>query len=366
MNILIVSTVSYSLNGIANVIKNLYRNDKFSNKKISFLFPDNNNKEMIHDLENYGYKVYQFARYQKGIIQYYHYLENLIKKEKFDIVHIHGNSHAMIVELLAATVGGCKIRICHSHNTTCNNVLLHKLLKPVFDMLCTDRMACGKQAGEWMYGKKQFTIVHNGIITERFKYRPEKRDYIRKKYNISSDELLLGNVGGLNEQKNQTVLLDIVKKISIQRKCKCMIIGTGEKQQELEEKVRKLNIDENVIFCGGVSNVEEYLNAIDIIVMPSLYEGLPLALIEEQANGLTCVISGVITKEADKSGNIIYIKDINNINEWIKKILEIPFQIDREYKSKNAISQIIKSGYSIDEEIQNLYNYYIQIIHNRR
>lgn len=358
MNILVISTVRYRSNGISNVIRNIYLNDTFKEDDISFLFPGDNDAAMVEELEQKGFKVYQFPRYEQGTLAYFRYVKKLVKKDNIEIVHVHGNSHALIVELLASKMGGCKIRICHSHNTTCNNTVMHKVLAPFFNILCTERLACGKAAGRWMYGNKPFQIINNGINTEKFRFSNKDRNLIRKQYGITENEIVIGHVGNLNIQKNQKFLIDVVKEIIKYQPCKCMLVGEGDKLSELQEQVKILNLTEFVIFCGVTNNVPAFLSAMDIIVMPSLYEGLPLALIEEQANGLICYVSDCITREANVTGNVNFISIEKREKVWADTIINGLHNYNRANTSDEAIRIICKKGYSINHEAKKLKQVY--------
>ena len=359
MKILIISTVRYRYNGISNVINNLYKNETFSREEVSFLFPSDSDSLMIAELENMGFQVYQYPRYEKNIFKYYKFVKKIVREKRIELVHIHGNSHMLITELLASMLGGCKVRICHSHNTTCNNIRIHKLLLPIFNLLCTDRFACGRDAGIWMYGKKDFYIINNGIDTGKFSFSQCNRNLIRKELNIDADKFVIGHVGNLNKQKNQTLLLDIMNALLIKKDCECILVGEGEERIVLEEKCQKLGIENLVHFCGATRNVAAYLSAMDMIIMPSLYEGLPLALIEEQANGLPCIVSNVITREVNKSGNVYFVKNMNDINQWIELIINKSGNIQcRQSVSEDSIKRIVESGYDINTEVLKIYNYY--------
>lgn len=371
MNILVISTVRYRFNGIANVIRNLYLDDVFKGDDISFLFPADNDATMIAELGEKGFRTYEFPRYEKGAISYFRYVRNLVNTNNIDIVHIHGNSHALLIELIASLAGRCKIRICHSHNTTCNNVLMHKLLEPIFNILCTDRFACGEDAGRWMYGNKQFQIINNGINTEKFRFNEENRTHIRKQYGITDDEIVIGHVGNLNTQKNQTFLLDIMSKLNNIEKYKLMLVGEGEKRAELERKTLRLGLNHHVIFVGATQEVPAYLSAMDAIVMPSLYEGLPLSLVEEQANGLTCFVSNNITREVNISGNLHFVYDTTDTEFWVKAVsnFHIHNNRNRAMISDLAINAIKVSGYDIESEVTKLHDYYsdrVKIKHGKK
>ncbi len=358
MNILVISTVSYRANGIANVIRNLYVNDTFHNENMFFLFPLDNDESMISDLKNSGYKVFEFPRNKKNTIQYFCQVYHMVKSNHIQIVHIHGNSHSVTIELLASFLAGCKIRICHSHNTTCTHKAIHRLLTPAFGLLCTDRFACGEEAGRWMYGNKEFRVVKNGIDTERFRYRENDRERVRFQYKIGEDEFIIGHIGNLNRQKNQAFLIELIADINLNRACKCLLVGEGENKDDLEKMVKDLGLEEKVFFCGTTKDVPAYLSAIDVIVMPSLYEGLPLSLIEAQASGLDCVVSGVITKEVNLTGKVYYVNNLNSKEDWLKEIEGKDIKKDRNKYSQNAINIIRSSGYDIKAEVQELYEYY--------
>ena len=349
MNILVISTVRYRSNGISNVIRNIYLNDTFKEDDISFLFPGDNDAAMVEELEQKGFKVYQFPRYEQGTLAYFRYVKKLVKKYNIELVHVHGNSHALIVELLASKMGGCKIRICHSHNTTCNNTVMHKVLAPFFNILCTERLACGEAAGRWMYGNKPFQIINNGINTEKFRFNEEDRIRIRKQYGITDNEIVIGHVGNLNIQKNQTVLLDVMSKLNNIEKFKLLLVGEGQKRAELEEKTLRLGLNNRVIFVGATEEVPAYLSAMDVIAMPSLYEGLPLSLIEEQANGLTCIVSDNITREVNKTG-LIKFASLDDLSMWTNELECVQLDSDRTTTSRKAITRIIEAGYCIENE----------------
>lgn len=365
MNILVISTVRYRSNGISNVIRNLFRDESFHNEKLFFLFPADNDSAMIKELEEYGYTVYSFPRYEKGGIAYLNYVREIVSKDAIEIVHIHGNSHALILELLGSVLGGCKVRICHSHNTTCNNLFMHKVLAPFFYMLCTGRFACGQEAGKWMFGKKAFKVINNGIRTERFLYSEEDGKRIRERYHIDEQEFVIGHVGNLNVQKNQTVLLDIMAELVKRCSCRCMLVGEGEKRISLEEKAKQLGISENVIFCGATNEVPGHLSAINMIVMPSLYEGLPLSLIEEQASGLPCIVADTITSEVDKTG-LVQFCPLDNIQTWVDTILYQKERMkNRREMSAKAIQKIIDCNYDVQHEISELFESYQSMLIKR-
>lgn len=357
MKILVINTVPTDKNGITNVIFNYLNaiDDDISIDYVAINTPDNNYKNI---LEKRGATLYSLNR--RNVLGYISSLAKIIKKKKYDAVHIHGNSHTMVLELLAARLGGCKVRITHSHNTTCNSLALHKLLTPLFNSLYTYGLACGKEAGIWQYGNRPFKIINNGVDTNSFAFNSDVRIKIRQKLGLTDDQILIGNVGHFwGKVKNQSFLVDVFTElVKRDNNYYLVLIGDGAMRPEIEKKVDSLGLKDKVTFTGNINNVSDYLNAIDIIVMPSLFEGLPLTLVEQQANGLQCIVSNTITKEADKTGNLRFISLNAPISEWVQAIENCNCKQGREQRSQNAVDDIAKAGYSIQTETKNLVGFY--------
>lgn len=362
MKILLVSTVPVCKNGITNVIYNYIKAMNCEGIRFDLVannFPDSIYKELV---KSKGGKLYHIGKFPH-IYVYVWKLSRLIRNNKYDIVHIHGNSHTVCVELLAAFLGGCKTRIVHAHNTYCKSLFVHKLLAFPFRMLCTHGMACGKEAGVFMFGKYDFTVMNNGVDTIKYAYDDAMRRSVRNSLQLTDDSIVVGHVGMFNEAKNHAFLVDVFDKLSKRNSNSHLVmIGDGALRNEIEHKVAGLGLNDKVTFTGNIDNVYEYLNAIDVIVMPSLHEGLPLSLIEQQANGLQCICSANITEEADKTGNLCFISLDAPVLEWVTAIEYSNCKQMREQRSKNAIIAIAKAGYSIHEEAKKLKEYYINVI----
>lgn len=361
MKILLINTVPTEKNGITNVMFNYLTAitaDGMTFDLISLNQPDD---YYVQEIENKGGHVFVLPRLD-GVFRYWKMLCNLIRKNQYDAVHIHGNSHTTILELTAAAIAGCNKRIVHAHNTTCNCVLVHKMLSPLFQLLCTHRLACGYAAGKWMFGNKPFLVINNGVEPEKYRFNINCRKSIRNRLNIKDDEVLIGHVGLFNKQKNHTFLIDIFNLLySIHKEYKLCLLGDGPNLKNIKNKVSEFNLQDVVIFEGAVTNVTEYLSAFDLIVMPSLYEGLPLSLIEQQANGLRCIVSDTVTSEADKTGNLSFLSLKAPLEDWVQEIIKHNAK-DREDISNNAIRNITIAGYNINEEAKKLKDIYLHLI----
>ncbi len=363
MNILVINTCPMGPDGITNVIKNLFNAMDKSDMHIDLLAINEPVENVRLMFENAGGKVYVVPRSMSNPIAYLNKLIRLIRHGAYDIVHAHGNSATLVLEMMAAWVAGCRVRIAHSHNTTCKHMIAHKLLSPLFKILCTHSLACGNAAGRWLFGKKEFVVVNNGIQTTRFAFNQEKRINIRQTLGIGSDTKLIGHVGSFNEQKNQRYLIEILEKL--EGEYKLLLLGKGHLRESIEQEVQARGLSDRVIFGGVTDRVEDYLCAFDLLVMPSLYEGLPLSLIEAQASGLKCIVSDNITREADKSGNMTFLRLEAGAESWAQTVRTMDVSVDREELSRMAIEKIRENGYDIRTEAEKLKKYYLNAVEKR-
>lgn len=340
MKILVINTVPTDKNGITNVIFNYL---KAMGNDVAFDYVAINNPDAfyVNFLEEKGATLYSLKR--KNVLRYIWSLCKIIKQNNYDAIHVHGNSHTVVLELLAAKLAGCKVRIIHAHSTGCNSVALHKLLAGLFDSLCTDCLACGEEAGKFMFGNKPFKIINNGVDVEKFSFNNKAREAFRVKLALTETDILIGHVGYFMPVKNQSFLVDVFAELAKRdSRYHLVLIGDGAMRTEIEQKVESLGLTNKVTFTGNIDNVSEFLNAIDIIIMPSLYEGLPLTLVEQQANGLQCVVSDTITSEADKTGNLRFLSLQAPISDWVHTIENSHCMQDREQRSKDASSLLKK------------------------
>lgn len=368
MRILLINTVPTEKNGITNVMFNYLRAMNTDEMVFDFVSLNQPDDYYVHEVERKGGQVFVIPRLE-GVFKYWNSLRNLICKNNYDVVHIHGNSHTTILELTAANAAGCVVRMVHAHNTTCTHVVVHRLLTPVFNHLYTYGLACGEDAGRFMFGKKPFTVINNGVDTDKFAFRPEKRQMVRKQYGFEGCKVI-GHVGYFSKAKNHQWIIEVFRSLlEADKDYRLLLIGDGELRGDIEEKAKYYGILNRITFTGIIENVDEVLNAMDIVLMPSLFEGLPLTLIEQQANGLQCVCSDAITTEADKTGNLRFISLDKSAEEWASEVDSF-LQIEgRELRSRNAIEKIRESRYSIQEEadqLQSLYKRLISISNNNK
>lgn len=192
MKVLIVNTNPTNYEGVTNVIFNLLENINRPEIQFGYVSINNPNKEFINRLNNINCNLYVVPRKIKKINTYIRTLSKIARN--YDIIHVHGNSATLAIDLLAAKIGDIRYRLAHSHNTSCKMVIADKLLRPLFYTLCNKRLACGYDAGKWLYGNRPFDIIQNGINTSRFRFNQIKRDEIRKVLGWE-DKIIIGHVG---------------------------------------------------------------------------------------------------------------------------------------------------------------------------
>lgn len=215
------------------------------------------------------------------------------------------------------------MRIFHAHNSIFDGSLRDKLLsrinrKKVLS-LSTNLWACSKSAGEYFFKKRNYTIIYNAINFDYYRYSIKDRFDIRKELNIPVNYKVFGTIGRLTNQKNQKRLIELfnIYLKNVSDSAALIIIGEGELKNSLTDLINQFGISDKVFLLGNKQDVNRYLSSFDVFVMTSLYEGLPMVLVEAQANGLPCLLSKNISSE----GNFIlenkYI-DIENTDDWLK------------------------------------------------
>lgn len=360
MKILIINTVNTGRNGITNVIFNLL---KFSsNKNVQFDYISiNNNRDGYQDLiESQNGHFFIIKRREVGVYQYLTELIKTIKTEQYDIVHIHGNSHTLFLELLASKIGGAKRTIIHSHASDSKFRNLHRFLSIPFFSLLDLKIACSDKAGKWMFGKREFLLLKNGINTKKYKYSEDDRKRKREQLGISDQTKVLCHVGMFDDNKNQTFIIKIIEVLN-EENVSLILVGDGIRKETVELLTKEVNVVNKVYFAGNVDDVNMYLSAADIFLLPSHYEGFPMSLIEAQASGLYCIVSDTVTRSVDITGNVSFMNISESPLDWGKAIMNIQVG-NRGSRSDSACEQIISKGYDIQQISNNLLDMYCYAI----
>lgn len=296
-----------NLAGTEMVIMNWYRHIDRTKLQFDFSVNQSYSTPLVTEIKNMGGHIFIISpatginnRF-KRIICLYKLLKN---QGPYDVFHTHSHFNAGF-DCLAAFLAGVPKRFTISHMADGSEKLTyrHLLLRPFYRLLIalfsTNRLAVSQDAGHTLYGKHlSFRMIHNGIDLTKFAYNPSVRVKKRRELNLDN-KLIIGHVGRFMEQKNHMFLIDIFCEIYKQNPTAHLILlGTGELEEKIREKVKRLGIAHAVTFMGSQRNVADFYQAFDAFLFPSLYEGLGIVAIEAQASGLPCFMSDVIPKEA--------------------------------------------------------------------
>ena len=360
-------TEMLSAAGIESFIMNVYRNIDRERVQFDFLVL-RNEKEFYDDeiLRLRGKKYFVYSKIKNTwlrVLDESRQIEVFLKDHNYKIVHIHYTTPLRAPYLLAAKRAGVPIRIYHAHSAAVSGksklkLYIYEYYRKKTMEWGTEWFACSKAAAKWifpeeLFGSGKVKIIYNGIDTNRFKYDKFKRNMIREQLGLNCAYTLI-NTGRFSEQKNQSFLLKVNK--DLKQKCpniKLLFLGEGKLQGEIKEKAKQMGVYTDILFLGVKKNVEDYLSAADFYVMPSRYDGLPVAAIEAQCSGLPSIMSTNITDEVALTDHIEFISLDEKISEWSNKILK--------YKNflREDNSQIIaKNGYDIKTVAKWIEGYY--------
>ncbi len=360
MNILCINTNGLHNDGITNSILNYYSHMNKEDMNIDILQTKDVDPSTRTQFENASLNLV-FTEYRNRPIRYLIKTAKLIKQKKYDIVHIHGSSALLSLDLAAAKLGGCRVRIAHSRNTTCNHKVLDKLLRPLFIRLCNVRFACGEDAGRWLFGKRNFRVIKNGKDLEQFSFHPETRAKIRDKYGWTG-KIVIGHVGNFNYQKNHEFLIQVFSELhKIKDDYQLVLMGSGtDYQTKAMSLVKKSGLEDRVLFMGSVNNVPELLQAMDLMLLPSRFEGLPNVVLEWQAVGLPAIISDKVTHECEVTDLLTYLPIDQGVDCWVDHIVKMHFP-DREKASSHACAALKKNGFDIEKNSEILRTLYMKL-----
>ena len=353
--------------GVESVVMNYYKN--IDREKVQFDFiVDKDSMYVPRDIiENLGGKVYIIPPYQH-LFSYMKSLIKLFKENKYKVVHSHINSLS-IFPLCAAKIANVKIRIAHSHSSAGSKELKRNIIKyilrPFSKVFPTDFLACSEFAGRWLFGEKfmnssKVKVLNNAIDTSKFSYNTEIRENIRKQEGLE-DKFVIGHVGRFVNQKNHSFLIKIFNEIhKLDKNSVLILLGDGPLRKSIEAEVKSLKIEDSVKFLGIKENVNEYMQAMDVFLLPSFYEGLPVVGVEAQTAGLSCIFSTNVTDEAKLTDNTIYL----NLDAGEKAWAEIALKY-KDLPRKNTDPIIIEKGFDIKNEAKKLENYYLKLVEER-
>lgn len=346
--------------GIETMLMNYYRHIDRDAIQFDFLTHRDYRSDYDDEIESLGGVIYHlpnlnpFSKFYKNALRCFFTAHN-----EYRIVHVHQDCLSSVI-LKVAKQCNIPVRIAHSHSNSQNKDLKYPiklLFKQFIPKYATHLMACSEEAGRWMFGKNdEFTVLNNAIDASVYSYETEKRESVRKSFNIHKDTLVLAHVGRFSYPKNHSFIIDIFRQVSNQRNAKLLLVGDGKLRIEIEEKVKNLGLQSRVIFAGVRSDVADILQGMDVFVFPSNYEGLPVTIIEAQAAGLPCFISDKVPIECKKTDLVQQIPLSAGAEKWANAITSC------NKERKNRYEEIKESGFDIVENAKWLEDYYLEKI----
>lgn len=313
---------SANLGGVEVFIKNLIMNSSISH---DIVVTTEDKVPFEDELSSRGTKFIRIPPRRDNFIAYKKNIDNLLKAhQEYNIIHCHINTASIIEPIIVSKSNGRKT-ICHSHNSNAAfgkiSKVLHHINRKRLNKIADVKLACSKMAGEFMF-ENDFTVIPNGIETNKFLYNELYRKELREEFEISEDEFAILHVGILSPIKNQIFLLDCFAKIiQFKPQARLVLVGVGEMMQELKEKAEALGIINKVVFAGRRTDVYKFYSMADVFVMPSLFEGFPVTLVEAQASGLKCIVSDNISKETDICNCVNFLS--LDIDKWTDMIINL-------------------------------------------
>lgn len=342
--------------GVQSFIMNVYKNIDRSKVEFDFLVHYKEDQFYDEEIEKNGGKIYKLSvREDYNLFKYLKELDSFFKTHHYDVVHGHMDTLGYFY-LKYAKKYNVPIRIAHAHNDYVQNGLKkipRLLMIKLYGMKANYKFACSQKSGEFMFGKN-FRVFRNGIDSQKFAYNEEIRNKVRKQLNLD-DKFVMGNVGRLHIAKNQEFILKIMKELKQEiPNLFLILIGDGELETYLKSKIKEYNLENNVLMLKKRSDINELYQAMDVFLLPSLFEGIPLVGVEAQAAGLPCIFSNKVNDKLAITNNCSFLS-LDNIEEWKKKIVELKSNFVRN----NTKDYIVSAGYDSNSVAKSLEDFYL-------
>lgn len=358
------------IGGAETVAMNIYRYIDRKKFEFHYLVYGDAIGEYEEEVVRLGGRVIHINYSSHKIDKFKEDLDKVFKENgPYDIVHAHMMFHNGIV-LGIAKKNDVPVRISHAHSTNDGanrNCVRDYALRWIYDFYSLLKIrknanvyiACGREAGCYLYGRTFFekngVVIKNGIDTDKYRFNENKRNIIREKFGLTNRHVY-SCIGHFEAVKNHRFLIDIFYNIYKHDKLAYLVLlGDGKLRKEIEAICAERKINESVLFMGNVNNVDEWLQAIDFLLMPSLYEGIPVTLIEAQAVGVKCFASDRISEEVDYTNTIKFLP-LEDEQAWVDIVNE-----DSEYKRGNNRRVTIDSGYDVKHNVSTIQQLYLEM-----
>lgn len=311
--------------GVESVVMNYYRHIDRSKVQFDFVIDGYGTSILDEEIARLGGKVYKVEPYKSNVFKYMEQIYKIVKMGHYTIVHSHMNTLA-IFGLFAAWLAGAKVRIAHNHATSDisegKRYWMKMLLRPLNRFFANKYCACSQVAGKWMFGKlDNVKIIKNAFDIDAWSYNECVRNRWRSKLNLN-DKFVLGHVGRFEQAKNHMFLLDVFAELKrSSNNSVLMLVGDGSLRKQIENRVKCLGIEKDVLILGLRADANELMQAMDVLIIPSFFEGLSMVAIEGQAASLPIIASMGVPQETDVTNGIVFLPLAEGQKKWSEKIL---------------------------------------------
>lgn len=348
--------------GLETMIMNYYRHMDRTKVQFDFLVHRSFRAEYDDEIESLGGRIFRLPRLIPWSPSYTRALDTFFKNHpEYTIVHVHQDCLSSVA-LRIAEKNGITVRIAHSHSSSQDRNIKYFIklyYKSKIPRYATELFACGKDAGDWMFGGASYRIVNNAIDTRLYTYDPKRCKQVRSELGIPHEAFVVGHVGRFNTVKNHMYLVDVFAEIKKKAPdAFLLLVGEGDLRKEVEAKVERLGLTECVYFTGVRADVADLMQAMDCFVFPSLYEGVPLTLIEAQASGMLSLVSTGVPVECDKTGLVKRLSLQDSAETWAEQVLKFNHAPRIDTREK-----LVQAGYDIETGSAWLQQFYLNRVH---
>lgn len=352
--------------GITAVITNYLKHFDWKRMQVDLLVFDDSEQDVMDSYKKLGANIYFMPRLGlTNLFGFKKFMRDFFSEHKYQIVHSHFYQIDQIVFRIAKAAGVKKC-ISHSHATKFSDykirAIRNRLMSLNIGNVADVWAACSDEAGETLFGHLYRTspkryIVKNGIECQKYVFSDESRKSARKELAVADSDFVIGHVGSQKPQKNHSYLIDIFAEVCKKGGIyKLVLVGDGPLMPSMKSKVHNLGLDDKVLFLGTRNDAPRLFNAFDLFVLPSVFEGLGIVAVEAQANGLECLLSTTVPKEADITG-VTYLSINDAPSVWADTIIKGGFSRHEDYNEK-----VVKAGYDIRNAALELQSFYEKIL----
>lgn len=346
--------MSTNLGGINTYLYNLYKNSDKTKFQFDFINTTGKKFALQEELEEENVNIFNITPRNINYKKHINDLKNIFKNNDYDFIHINIMGFSWFEPILLANKYSKAKIIIHSHCSSkeylnsggFKGIILDKIGRFMIRNISYLRVACGKQAGKFMFSGKKFTIFYNGIDLEKFKFNDKYRNEIRKELNIKDDDIVIGQIAKFEPQKNPLFLIEIFKEYhKLNGNSKLIIAGSGTLFEKVKKLIESYKLDSDVLLLGRRDDAYRLYSAFDLFIMPSLAEGFSISLVEAQTNGLKCFTSTNVDEDSNINGNVEFLSLDDGPRKWAEYIYSIDNIGDIKRTSKIPREFDYKEGY---------------------